>query len=634
MDIEGAFDNITVEAIMKQLATCNLKHNILAWIKCMLSNRSINFSHLGKVMKVEATRGTPQGGVLSPLLWIIVVNDLLWKLHSNGFNAIGYADDLQIGCRGKYLGTLSELTQTALEIVETWCVGVGLRINPTKSEIIVFTNKRNFTGYKNPVIFGNEIQRRTEVKYLGVILDSKLSWKAHIESRIKKCLRVFWTCRSAIGKSWGLSPKYILWIYEAIVKPMLSYAAFIWWQGCGTQTIKNKLNHLQRVASLCITGAMRTTPQAALDTLLNLPQLDVYIEAEASKTAYRMRNRVGGITVGRRNHSLVLRNLYRMEPILEGPSDRIAKSLFLFDKNFSTIYTNDLNEYCEQYNWAESAFYTDASVKRNGSGLAWFNASTGTSFKLSTGKAINVLQLELMAILWCLINILEKDITGRVVIFTYSLGAIKALENVEVKSTTVLDCRKLLQQITNNTIIRLVWIKSHSNIIGNEIVDGLARRAANDQTFGPEPFVPIQYSYVTGIVKEWLHKQAYMSWNGNIRCRETKKFVRKPDGKNTAKLIGLDKNNTRITVGLITGHAKVYAHLKKMGLRDEPDCRLCGLAPETTFHLIRECPILSSIRTNVLGHAGSDDTPDIYKIINFFKKACVSFARLREIFDR
>jgi hypothetical protein len=60
-------------------------------------------------------------GVLSPLLWSLVVDDLLWGLDSNGYYTVGYADDIVILINGKFLQTVSEVLQTGLCTVQQWC---------------------------------------------------------------------------------------------------------------------------------------------------------------------------------------------------------------------------------------------------------------------------------------------------------------------------------------------------------------------------------------------------------------------------------------------------------------------------------------------------------------------------------
>lgn len=77
MDITGAFDNVSFEAINSHIEKCGLEQNVSEWIQFMLLNRNISLELYGKVVTVKATRGTPQGGVLSPTIWIIVMDSLL-----------------------------------------------------------------------------------------------------------------------------------------------------------------------------------------------------------------------------------------------------------------------------------------------------------------------------------------------------------------------------------------------------------------------------------------------------------------------------------------------------------------------------------------------------------------------------
>ena len=62
-----------------------------------------------------------------------------------------------------------------------------------------------------------------------------------------------------MGARWGLRPKEVDWLYVAIVRPTVSFASLLWWPGCQTANAKKKLNKVQRLACLGITGAIRTT---------------------------------------------------------------------------------------------------------------------------------------------------------------------------------------------------------------------------------------------------------------------------------------------------------------------------------------------------------------------------------------
>jgi hypothetical protein len=66
-------------------------------------------------------RGCPQEGILLPLLWSLVVDELIRGLKENGCYTLGYADDIVTIIHGKFLNTTSELQQDALSVVQQWC---------------------------------------------------------------------------------------------------------------------------------------------------------------------------------------------------------------------------------------------------------------------------------------------------------------------------------------------------------------------------------------------------------------------------------------------------------------------------------------------------------------------------------
>ena len=97
-------------------------------------------------------------------------------------------------------------------------------------------------------------------KYLVVNLDPKLNWKLHIEGKCNIALISFHQLRKPVGSTWGLTPKVTQWMYTAIISPSLTYAAVVWWPRVELKTAGQQLEHLQRLARLCITDALRTKP--------------------------------------------------------------------------------------------------------------------------------------------------------------------------------------------------------------------------------------------------------------------------------------------------------------------------------------------------------------------------------------
>ncbi len=89
------------------------------------------------------TKGTPQGGVISPLLANIVLNYLDWQLHANGFKFVRYADDIVITCK-----TLPQ-TERALDLVKTiLSQDLDLQLSPEKTKVTTFGKGYAFLGFQ------------------------------------------------------------------------------------------------------------------------------------------------------------------------------------------------------------------------------------------------------------------------------------------------------------------------------------------------------------------------------------------------------------------------------------------------------------------------------------------------------
>lgn len=287
LDIEGAFDNTLSESIMRAAADKGVSRGLVSWIGSALADRHLTVTINGTTITRTTGRGCPQGSVLAPLDWILVIDGLLRLLRREGFACHGYADDIVIAIRGKFKATLCEVMQRALKTVEQWCAQHKLTVNPSKSNLMFFTRSRDNVLPTLPKLFGETIPRSREVKHLGVILDEKLNWKPNLEHRINKATNAFWMIRKAVGNTWGLSPKTIMWMYNTIIIPFFVHGGVVWWHKKDTVT-RNKLTSLQRLATLNTTRAMTTTPSKALDALLHLPALDTRLEETAMRTAMRL----------------------------------------------------------------------------------------------------------------------------------------------------------------------------------------------------------------------------------------------------------------------------------------------------------------------------------------------------------
>jgi hypothetical protein len=128
-------------------------------------------------------------------------------MRGGGIYAQRYADDICLLAVGKFPDTVSGLVQWALLSVEGWCDEHGLTVNPGKTGLVAFTRKRKLPGFFEPKLFGVTMQCSRSIKYLGVILDERLTWKEHIEAKVERARNMMWACRRACGSRWGLRPR-------------------------------------------------------------------------------------------------------------------------------------------------------------------------------------------------------------------------------------------------------------------------------------------------------------------------------------------------------------------------------------------------------------------------------------------
>ena len=130
-DVESAFDRTDFVCFRRALTDRGIDSSTIGWIMCMLENTRINACLGFEELTVKAIKGCLQGGVLSPLLWSLVIDSLLVELDREGFETVGYTDDIVILARGKFDSVISERMQTALNVMWNWCLRNGLGVNPS-----------------------------------------------------------------------------------------------------------------------------------------------------------------------------------------------------------------------------------------------------------------------------------------------------------------------------------------------------------------------------------------------------------------------------------------------------------------------------------------------------------------------
>ena len=123
LDCSGAFDNVTFDSSKRALTRHRLPPGITSWYVHLLENRRVTSDLYGSARTISPTMGTPQGGVLSPTIWNLIIDEIITEIHGSGCKIVGYADDLIILANGTHLPTVRDQLQIALNKIIQWGIG-------------------------------------------------------------------------------------------------------------------------------------------------------------------------------------------------------------------------------------------------------------------------------------------------------------------------------------------------------------------------------------------------------------------------------------------------------------------------------------------------------------------------------
>ena len=250
LDYSKAFDTINHRILFAKLKALGFTFEAVSWIVGYLTDRKQKVKTLTDESGWESIQyGVPQGSVLGPLLFSLVVYDISTCIKYANYHM--YADDTQIYYHFK-LDKLKETFEKAnkdLENIASYSERNCLNINAGKSKYIVIGSKNNLQQLKKldkpPLkVNGNIIERETETKDLGIIIDEKFTWEHHINNQIKKAyakLRTFYSLRKS------LSVKTKTKLVECYVLSQLNYCNIV------TQAMTIALKaRIQKVQNSCI----------------------------------------------------------------------------------------------------------------------------------------------------------------------------------------------------------------------------------------------------------------------------------------------------------------------------------------------------------------------------------------------
>ena len=274
LDCSGAFDCIKFQSAETCMVNKGIPSNIIRWYMNLLKQRIVNAAIQGQKAHVIPKRGSPQGGVLSPLVWNIIMDSLLSTFKLDAIKVLGYADDIVIYVIGNTPSVMQEIIQPGPERVVEWGIQNGLTFNPHKTSAVWFSRGHG-TPVSNIYLQGVKLNFSESFRYLGVEIHKKLSWHKHVTERANKCKALLMKCRNLVHKAWGLSPSKMEWIHKAIIRPKMTYGAVVWANNL-SKTAQAKITKVQRLTLLLITQPLRSTPTAGLEVMMGWIPLHIH----------------------------------------------------------------------------------------------------------------------------------------------------------------------------------------------------------------------------------------------------------------------------------------------------------------------------------------------------------------------
>jgi hypothetical protein len=167
--------------------------------------------------------GVVQGGIVSPVLFSLYVNDI--PTPSRHVELAQYADDTALIATSRDQSLLVGYLEAYLGRLELWLRSWRMAINVSNSTAVLFAKAARSARQPRPLQFlGEPIQWVQTARYLGLILYTRLTWWAHINEVRKKAAQRLGMLGPLLNRRSGLSVRNGVLLYKQLIRPMMDYA--------------------------------------------------------------------------------------------------------------------------------------------------------------------------------------------------------------------------------------------------------------------------------------------------------------------------------------------------------------------------------------------------------------------------
>ena len=293
IDLKKAFDSVNHSILIKKLEYYGIRGRINDWFKSYLMGRTQTTEIDGFISPKEINPfGVPQGSVIGPLLFLLYINDI--SNISSILNFFLFADDTTLLFAHKSLKTLEQTMNNELGKLNNWLIANKLTLNIKKSNFVIFRPyQKKVTSNVNIHVFDNSkqtfvsLENKDYVKYLGLLIDSNLAWKQHINyisTKISRSIGLIAKLRHYVPQN------TLITLYWALIHPYLNYGIAIW--GHTSKTLFDKLLRLQKRTLRLIFFKDRKQSAIPLFVKTNIPPLNNMYISSISNLMHDVNNKV------------------------------------------------------------------------------------------------------------------------------------------------------------------------------------------------------------------------------------------------------------------------------------------------------------------------------------------------------
>ncbi|XP_077278667.1 uncharacterized protein LOC143906439 [Temnothorax americanus] len=494
LDIDGAFDNVLPHILVKDQFNIGVPAHFRKFILNLVSNRFVFYAQNGeKIGPLYSRKGTPQGSILSPTLFNIYIKDIT-KLINPDCRILLYADNVVIYSINKNLDAAIYSINDSIHKIYEFLLARGLSLSSVKSQSMIFSHKKKLPMFIPDIaIMDNPIPYCEVVRFLGILLDPRLSSRPHFLYIISKCRKALSVMLALAGIWWGAHPQQLNMIYKGLIRSNMDYRCQIY-QLRGNLTIFEKLQRIQYKAIRIAFGYHQSTPINTLLDKAKEPLLQLRFKYLTSK--------------------LVLKNIAQeFSPVTFSLDDifPLTRSQHNYEIATKSIPSyNYFHSILEQYKELRRdaiSFYTDGSKSAYGYvGAGVFSPDLNLQIMHKLPAETTIFSAEAWAILQVLITISQENFS-KVIIFSDSKSVLENVCSSAAKQQNYIIPRireKIHQFSSRGVNLYLAWIPSHRGITGNEQADKIAKEAAKR---GYVPNFKIPHSDFYSVAKETLCNQ-------------------------------------------------------------------------------------------------------------------------------